>query len=85
MRLKRILLPEDSIELKEKARKALGLNGFVKPEYDLKYDSMLRAASLFKIKPTIMIRRIMPPKVKVTKDNNYWAREVHKQIGENRV
>jgi hypothetical protein len=31
-------------ELKERARKALELNGFKTPEYDPRFDPMLRAA-----------------------------------------
>jgi hypothetical protein len=61
--------------------KALMLNGFRDPGYDResKYDPMLKAASSPIVKPTLKISRVRTKPLQ-TKDNNYWAREVQKQV-----
>lgn len=80
MLLKRIISPEEiAREQKERAMKALMLNGFRDPEYDPDYDPMLKAASSIKIKPTLKIRRIRVKPLQ-TKDNNHWTHMVQKQI-----
>jgi hypothetical protein len=51
--MKRILSPEEiANEQKERAKKALELNGFTKPDYDPKYDPSI-------YKPTLRIKRLI--------------------------